>query len=114
MDEAEPLYRQALAIKRKIYGEEHPSIATGLNNLAGLLKTQVLILYHFLLHNDGPLWSDFCIFQGKYEEALPIIEEAIEIYKKVHGNEHPAVAAAISVKATILQSQVQNLHFFAP
>ena len=40
-DEAEPLYREALAIDRKVSGNEHPDVATSLNNLAGLLKTQV-------------------------------------------------------------------------
>ena len=40
-DEAEPLYRESLAIDKKIYGDEHPSVATDLTNLAGLLKSQV-------------------------------------------------------------------------
>ena len=34
--EAEPLYKRALAIKEKALGLEHPSVATGLNNLAAL------------------------------------------------------------------------------
>ena len=40
-DEAEPLYKESLAIRKKVFGDEHPSVATGLNNLAGLLKAQV-------------------------------------------------------------------------
>ena len=32
--------KQSLAIKMKVYGEEHLSVATGLNNLALLLKAQ--------------------------------------------------------------------------
>jgi hypothetical protein len=31
---AEPLYRQALQIRRRVLGEEHPDFATSLNNLA--------------------------------------------------------------------------------
>ena len=42
-DKAEPLYRESLAIDKKIYGDEHPSVARDLNNLAGLLETQVSI-----------------------------------------------------------------------
>ena len=42
-DEAEPLYRETLAILKKVHGDEHPSVATGLNNLASLLKSQVSI-----------------------------------------------------------------------
>jgi tetratricopeptide (TPR) repeat protein len=53
-DEAQPLYRQTLAICRKVcaihfvasyhnnscqaFGEEHPDVTTSLNNLAGLLN----------------------------------------------------------------------------
>ena len=40
-DEAEPLYRESLAIDKKIYGDEHPEVATDLNNLASLLESQV-------------------------------------------------------------------------
>ena len=39
-DEAEPLTRQALAMKRLLYGEVHPETAMGLNNLAYLLESR--------------------------------------------------------------------------
>ena len=35
---AEPLYRQALEIEKKVLGEEHPDYATSLNNLADLVR----------------------------------------------------------------------------
>ncbi len=35
-EQAEPLYRRALAIDEKALGPEHPGLATDLNNLAGL------------------------------------------------------------------------------
>jgi tetratricopeptide repeat protein len=35
--EAEPLYRRALTIEEKNSGPDHPNVAAGLNNLAGLL-----------------------------------------------------------------------------
>ena len=35
---AEPLYRQALEIKKKALGEKHPDYATSLNNLAALYR----------------------------------------------------------------------------
>lgn len=40
-DEAEPLFREALRIDTKVYGEEHHQVATDLNNLAQLLQDQV-------------------------------------------------------------------------
>ena len=43
MDEAESLYREALAIDRKAYGNEHPDVAIDLNNLAGLCRAQVRV-----------------------------------------------------------------------
>ncbi len=39
-DEAEPLYRRALAIREKALGPQHPDTATSINNLAGLLASQ--------------------------------------------------------------------------
>ena len=37
-DEAEPLYVRAMAIDEKVYGPDHPEVATDLNNRAGLLS----------------------------------------------------------------------------
>ena len=37
-DRAEPLYRQALEIRKKVLGEGHPDYATSLNNLAELYR----------------------------------------------------------------------------
>ena len=36
--EAEPLFKQALAIKKKVLGSEHPGVATSLENYAALLR----------------------------------------------------------------------------
>ena len=38
--EAEPLVREALAIRRELFGSEHPAVAGSLNTLGGLLETQ--------------------------------------------------------------------------
>lgn len=40
-DQAEPLYRRAIAITEKTLGTGHPSYSTNLNNLGGLLEQQV-------------------------------------------------------------------------
>ena len=40
-DEVKPLYEEAITIWKKVHGGEHPQVATGLNNLAGLLYKQV-------------------------------------------------------------------------
>ena len=41
LDEAKPYMEQALAIDKKVHGNEHPDVACGLNNLAQLLSDQV-------------------------------------------------------------------------
>ena len=49
--DAEPLYEEALSIRRRVLGVDHPDTADSLNNLAGL--------YHA---------------QGRYDEAEPLYE----------------------------------------
>ena len=41
-DDAEPLYKLALAIRRETLGPRHPEVARILNNLAFLLQSQVM------------------------------------------------------------------------
>jgi tetratricopeptide (TPR) repeat protein len=94
-DEAESLHRQSLAIRRKVcaihlvassrdhsckvLGEEHPSVAALLNNLAGFLHAQ-----------------------GKYEECIPLLRQSLEITRKVLGEEHPEVAILLNNLAGLL------------
>ena len=40
-EEAGPLYDRSLAIREKVYGPDHPAVATALNNRAALLQKQV-------------------------------------------------------------------------
>ena len=40
LDEAEELTRRALAVWEKALGPDHPTVAAGLNNLAGLLQVR--------------------------------------------------------------------------
>jgi tetratricopeptide (TPR) repeat protein len=64
--EAEPLYQQALALRQKLLGDDHPHVATSLNNLAGLYKSQ-----------------------GKYKEAEPLYQQALNICEQRLGVDHP-------------------------
>ena len=67
--EAEPLYVEALAIKRAALPEGHPSIATSLNNLAGH--------YYSLEH---------------YAQAEPLLLEALRLRRTTLTEGHPDVA----------------------
>ena len=80
--EAEPLIKRALEIYEKTLGDEHPYVATGLANLAGLL--------HSL---------------GKYAEAEPLFKRAIAIHERTQGPEHPNAAVSLNNLAKLLQDQ---------
>ena len=56
--DAEPLYQRSLEIRKKSLGEDHPDVATSLNNLALLL------------------WR-----MGRLEEAVPYQERATKIHE---------------------------------
>ena len=65
--EAEPLYKQAMEIRRKTIGEEPPDFAVGCNNLAGLYAST-----------------------GRYEEAELLFTQALEILTATLGPDHPS------------------------
>ncbi|GET38927.1 peptidase-like protein [Microseira wollei NIES-4236] len=77
-NEAEPLYREALAAFRSRLGREHPDVANVLNNLALLLHAQ-----------------------GRYAEAEPLYKEALAIDRQQRGNEHPNLASTANHLATL-------------
>ncbi|MEK8017271.1 MAG: tetratricopeptide repeat protein [Candidatus Parabeggiatoa sp.] len=80
--QAKPLYERALAIREKMLGKEHPSVATSLNNIAGLYYAQ-----------------------GAYEQALPLYERALAIWEKMLGKEHPSVANSLNNLALLHYAQ---------
>src|SRR5262249_38943882 len=71
--DAEPLVREALEIRRKALGEEHPETATSYNNLGFNLNAQ-----------------------SKYADAAPLVRKALEIHRRVLGEEHPDTATSYS------------------
>ncbi|MDB9314662.1 tetratricopeptide repeat protein, partial [Spirulina sp. CS-785/01] len=81
-EEAIPLAERALEIRQQVLGEEHPSVATSLNNLAGLYSSQ-----------------------GRYTEAEPLYQQALEMRKRLLGEEHPHVASSLNNLAFLYRSQ---------
>jgi CHAT domain-containing protein len=80
--EAEPLYKQALAIRKQQLGDNHPDTATSLNNLAALYQSQ-----------------------GRYSEAEPLYKQALAIRKQQLGDNHPDTATSLNNLALLYQSQ---------
>ena len=83
-EEAEPLYLQALSLRKKLLGEEHPSVAISLNNLAGLYQSQ-----------------------GRYEEAEPLYLQALSILFSVLGDNHPYTKTGFNNFIYFLQAVVE-------
>ncbi|CAN5951447.1 unnamed protein product [Sphagnum jensenii] len=77
-NESEPLYLHSHALKLKILGPDHLSIAASLNNLSKL--------YYF---------------QSKFDQAEPLARQFVEICEKNLGPEHPDVACGIHNLATL-------------
>jgi tetratricopeptide (TPR) repeat protein len=71
-DQAEPWMEQAVTKTRQRLGDDHPDVATSLNNLANLYYAQ-----------------------GRYSEAEPLYTQAIEIGKRTLGDDHPDVATRL-------------------
>jgi CHAT domain-containing protein/tetratricopeptide (TPR) repeat protein len=77
-DEALSPVERALAIRQRVLGMEHPSVAHPLNNLAQL-------------HQD----------RGVYAEAEPLFISALGIREKALGPEHPDVAQTLNNLASL-------------
>ena len=76
---AEPLYRDALAIKRKLFGDNHPAVANGLNNLGLFLKQQGLYLNAEQHYREAlNIYRRTCSAPGV--ETLAVCSEILTLY----------------------------------
>ena len=73
--------RQGLLIREAILGEDHPQVATSLNNLA-FVNSEL----------------------GSYAQALPLYERCIRIWEKALGPEHPTLASGLHNLAMLHRS----------
>ena len=80
-DEAEPLYRQVVTLRRRTLGE-HVQTAQGLNDYAALL-----------------------LADGRADESIAMHREALAMRRRLLGDEHPHVAQSLSQIGWALQTQ---------
>lgn len=78
IDEAEADIRQALALARAAYGEQHATIADGLNKLGMVYE-----------------------FRDDYDNAKMNYRDAVNMLEKMHGLSHPEVATALNNLANV-------------
>jgi serine/threonine protein kinase/tetratricopeptide (TPR) repeat protein len=79
---AEAMDSGALAIRRKLFGKEHPDVATSLSSLASVL-----------------------LYQGKLAEAEAMNRAALAMRRTLFGNEHELVAVSLHNLATVVHRQ---------
>jgi CHAT domain-containing protein/tetratricopeptide (TPR) repeat protein len=73
LDEAEPLFRDALAMKRRVFQGDHVHIAEGCYSLGYLLNTR-----------------------GRFAEAEPLYRESVEMFKRLSSEDSPALARSLT------------------
>jgi hypothetical protein len=73
LDEADPLFRQSIAILAATRGPEHNDTATHMNNFAHLLMVK-----------------------GQTTESAAMYRATLAILEKVHGPEHPSIGITVS------------------
>jgi CHAT domain-containing protein/tetratricopeptide (TPR) repeat protein len=121
---AEPLDRQALAVRHRVLGEHHPDTAESYDSLAVALNAQgkygeaeplarqALAIWRRVLGEHHPDtargYSGVAVAlhaQGKYGEAEPLACQALAIWRRVLGEHHPDTARGYSGVAAILADQ---------
>ncbi|MEH1934842.1 MAG: tetratricopeptide repeat protein [Nostoc sp.] len=123
-NQAIPWSEQCLEVTKKRLGEEHPDVASSLNNLALLyyfqgryskaepLYIQTLALCRKLLGEEHPdvasSLNNLALLydsQGRYSEAEPLYIQALALWRKLLGEEHPDVASSLNNLALLYDSQ---------
>ncbi len=113
--DAEPLYKQALGIREKVLGSDHPDVASSMFSLAKVYSSEGrgseaeplyqrgLAIAERALGPDHPLvaqglnnlgllyWG-----QGRFAEAEPLQKRGLAIREKAHGPDHPAVGNSLN------------------
>ncbi|MBD1846352.1 tetratricopeptide repeat protein [Cyanobacteria bacterium FACHB-63] len=122
--QAEEWYAKCLSVTESRFEDDHPDVATSLNNLAGLYDSQGRISEAELLYlrslemcqrlfeSDHPdvaltLNNLAALYksQGRISEAEPLYVRSLEMYQRLFEGDHPNVAGSFNNLAYLYESQ---------
>ena len=111
---------EALRIREKVFGKEHPDYATSLSNLAAYnscmgnyaeairLSTEALQIREKILGKKHPDYAvslnNLALYNsslGNYAEAIRLSTEALRIQEKVLGKKHPDYAVSLNNNSSL-------------
>lgn len=99
-DEAVVYYQRALEIRRAVVGEQHADYAQALSAPAICCFPVLRVLtFPAYAENLATVYQDL----GRYQEALPLFEKTLAVYKAALGEGHPNVASAYTGLAGLKQ-----------
>ena len=124
LEEALEMHRQALDIRKRALGEDHPDTAGSVNNIASVFGEQgrfdeALEVHQQALdirkralgeghpdvaqslNNIASVWN----MQGRLDEAFHNFRQAVDIWKRALGDDHPQVASGLNNIASVLSDQ---------
>jgi serine/threonine protein kinase/Tfp pilus assembly protein PilF len=123
-DLAVPHAQAALALRRRVLGDEDPDTLDSMYNLASLLAGQgklneaepsyrdVLARARRVLGDDHPTTLSAMIGlagallqQGKLDQAEPLLSEALERRRRLFGDNHPSTLSSINSMGHLLQME---------
>ena len=119
-DQGVAMHEEALAIRKRLFGDEHPDVASSLHNLAQnitqpdseTMHREALTMRRKLLGNGHADVAESLVSltinlrgQGKFAEGETLASEAVTIAKQWFSNEHPRVALALLALASVVGHQ---------
>lgn len=124
LEAAESLHRDALDIRRRLFGEAHPSVSASLYGLAEVLERKGDILgaeshYREALAQarrfhgpDAPQvaalevsFGGMLRLNGQFDEAGPLLEGALAAQRQLYGSLHPRLGSAVRHMAALRREQ---------
>ena len=133
-NQAKHLHENALLIRRKIFGEHHPDLATSYNYLASVynnlgeynrakeLHEKALVIRKMNFGEDhgdiATTYNNLALVYhslGEYNQAKQLHEKALVIRRKIFGEHHPDLATSYNYLASVYNNlgkynQAKELH----